>query len=176
MRKRRMRPGFCAACGRPFIGRSEHCSRPCWLSPASRAARFWRKVDASAGLDACWPWRVCRDRKSYGLFSLDGRKHCASRVAWILTHGDPGSLDVLHHCDNPPCVNPAHLFLGDAHANLLDAAKKGRLVTKLTTAQAREIRELARIGALAQRAIARRYGVSQPMVSSIKRGKRWEHA
>ena len=86
-----------------------------------REQRFWEKVEFGAP-DECWLWTAARDRRGYGMFE----HHYASRVAYTLTVGDPGDLDVLHACDNPPCCNPLHLWAGTAQDNIQDAIAKGR--------------------------------------------------
>lgn len=95
------------------------------------ADRYWEKVDRSAGPDACWPWTGSKDPLGYGdIWVLEkGRAVHATRVAWMFATGEevPDHLRVCHHCDNPPCVNPAHLFLGTAKDNTMDAIRKGRL-------------------------------------------------
>lgn len=89
--------------------------------------RFWSKVEKGAQ-GTCWPWTAGGDRLGYGMFKLDGRMWKAPRVAWLFTTtSDPAKMDVCHRCDNPPCVNPAHLFLGTASDNMRDCAAKGRL-------------------------------------------------
>lgn len=85
--------------------------------------RFWSKVDKSSD---CWEWTAHTDGDGYGIFWVDGVNRRAHRISYAVTHGDPGDLMVCHSCDNPRCVNPAHLFLGDATANNRDRERKGR--------------------------------------------------
>lgn len=93
---------------------------------ATVARRFWSKV-ARLGADECWPWLAFRDRDGYGRFSIGGTDMSAQRAAWALTSGEiPKGLHVLHDCDNPPCCNPAHLFLGTHADNMKDSARKKR--------------------------------------------------
>lgn len=87
---------------------------------------FWSKV-AKAGANDCWPWTGCRMRSGYGQHSANGCRVLAHRRAWELTNGPiPAGKYVCHHCDNPSCCNPAHLFLGTQTDNMRDAAGKGR--------------------------------------------------
>lgn len=155
------------------------------------AERFWSKVDRSGGPDACWPWTGAKQPKGYGRLWNRGRVDGAHRVAWELANGEPvpEGRHVLHHCDNPPCCNPAHLFLGDYDANMQDCASKGRLKqqrcpevvrgernanARLTEADVREIRRLQRQG-VSRPAIARRFDVTRECVYSILKGKTWRH-
>jgi hypothetical protein len=91
--------------------------------------RFWSKVDQSGGERACWPWTAGTVRHGYGRISVPPRGHSvrAHRLAYELTFGPvKDGWAVLHACDNPPCCNPFHLFLGSQADNVRDMHFKGR--------------------------------------------------
>jgi hypothetical protein len=88
--------------------------------------RFWDKVTKSDS-EHCWPWTSVKDSAGYGLVNVKKKRLSASRIAWKLANGPiPEGLFVLHRCDNPPCCNPAHLFLGTKSDNTQDCLRKGR--------------------------------------------------
>jgi len=91
-------------------------------------ARFFRKVQKAEG-DQCWLWTGYRDRDGYGKLRLGGgeRRVLAHRLSYELHKKPiPKGLCVCHSCDNPPCVNPAHLWTGTNDANREDSIAKGR--------------------------------------------------
>jgi len=86
--------------------------------------RFWNKVNKSG---KCWEWTAGKDSKGYGLFKLNGKMVLAHRRSWILTNGEiPLGMGILHKCDNPSCVNPKHLFIGNHQTNMADRDLKER--------------------------------------------------
>lgn len=91
-------------------------------------SRFWSKVDTGPGLFECWPWRGATNGRGYGWFHNEhGRGEGAHRAAWRLSGRElPAELDVLHSCDNPACVNVAHLHLGTARDNAREMVERGR--------------------------------------------------
>lgn len=88
--------------------------------------RFWSKVRRGSASE-CWPFTGSCDPKGYGRFHHLGNGRLAHRVAWELVNGaPPPGLQACHKCDNPPCCNPAHLFLGTDAENKSDMRSKGR--------------------------------------------------
>jgi DNA-binding XRE family transcriptional regulator len=144
--------------------------------------RFWEYVDAS-NPSGCWPW-IGKSKGSggYGRTSILHVAYPSHRVAYELTNGPiPDGLIVRHTCDNPPCVNPAHLILGSHKDNARDAIERGRRprgsqasCVKLTEGQVREIRELRSQG-LSQYELARRFGVHRSTIKDIDSRRSWAH-
>ena len=91
--------------------------------PAPRNQRnFWDHVDKSGD---CWLWTGPQNRKGYGLWSVPGFRGLAHRYSLMLVESPKNnSLFACHHCDNPPCVNPQHLYWGDALDNARDVVAR----------------------------------------------------
>ena len=144
---------------------------------------FWVKVERREP-DECWEWQAYRDKRGYGHLRYDGRLHLAHRIAWSLTNGPiPEGLGVLHHCDNPSCCNPTHLYVGTAADNSADMVRRNRLRpaygslsvrAKMTEADVLEIRRLRAEGATVP-AIAQMYGKHHNHIANIVYRRRWRH-
>lgn len=160
-------------------------------------ARFWAKVDKNGPTHPqlgtpCWLWIAHRKQSGYGTFNIGPRDYVASRVAYELHHGPiPAGMFVCHHCDNPPCVNPDHLFLGTPTDNGRDMVAKRRHHAavspetmprgerhgraKLDWGKVAEIRARYAVGGTTHRELALRYGVSRIAVLKVVRGQSWTH-
>lgn len=168
------------------------------------AERFWPRVQ-KGGPGECWEWMGGRFPTGYGACWDGDRTGKAHRISWEMAHGSiPNGMCVLHRCDNPPCVNPDHLFLGTIDDNNRDMMAKGRGVfpgpkrpatgdrngsrttpasrprgervatAKLTESQAKEIIRLAAAGK-PRRVIAALFGIHYLHVCRIFRGGCWKH-
>lgn len=153
------------------------------------ADRFWTKVDRREP-NECWLWTAAIHADTgYGAFgwpclkSKSGWKNVdAHRAAWELVFGfNPGCLDVLHTCDNPPCVNPGHLFLGTNKDNMLNMVLKGRSCRGEKNAKSKQTADRvalirrSRASGESRASVADRFGMSLSGVDSIVYRKTWKH-
>jgi len=139
-------------------------------------ARFWGTVRLD---DGCWEWMgKIRRPRGYGVFFHSPGRHerFAHRVAWEITNGPiPDGVFVCHKCDNPRCVRPSHLFLGNHRDNMLDARIKERFwKTKLTAGDIGTIRARRARGETNVE-IARDFGVSPVTISHAVNRNTWKH-
>lgn len=169
-------------------------------------ARFWKKVNKQGpipdaaiygNIGSCWVWTALKNRKGYGRSWVNKNTFLAHRVSFVIAGNlIPKGFGVLHKCDNPSCVNPAHLFVGTRCDNNKDMVKKGRNAkgekhgsytqpesvlrgeqagrAKLKADQVLQMR-LLRSGGESLKSLALYFGICISQVSQICAGKRWTH-
>lgn len=203
----RMRtPNYCCTCcSQPFYVHpsqrttTRFCSKGCrraWGKETGKK-RFWSRVGNPDPSTGCREWVGSRNLPPvfpYGRFKTGGTEYKAHVMAWMLTHGEiPEGILVCHKCDNPPCCNPDHLFLGTPRENLMDAIKKGRWkprsgykritgnvgenhpLAKLNRNSVLEIRTKYVRGLYGAARLAKEYGVSKPAVVAVIRRETWAY-
>lgn len=157
------------------------------------ARDFWSRVSIPTNDPvACWEWGGALHGKGtlvcYGSVWINGKKWKTHRLSYFLTHGEiPEGMFVCHHCDNPKCVRPDHLFLGTSKDNHADMISKGRenkergedrYNATLTESDVKAIRASysfrGRTG-LSGKQLSQKYGVNRSMISAILKRKRWKH-
>jgi hypothetical protein len=136
---------------------------------------FSRFVKLDSG---CWQWRAHTDKDGYGVLPGDRKNTRAHRLSYELHKGQiPDGFVICHHCDNPGCVNPDHLFVGTTKDNAQDALQKGRAYvgekngrSKLTKENVKEILNSSLNGPQ----LANKFGVTRHTINSVKRGLTWQ--
>jgi hypothetical protein len=156
--------------------------------PTPLETRFWQRVFRGSDSD-CWPWLGCQHNFGYGVLGLGGKskpgrknQDVAHRISWMIHYGSiPVGLFVLHKCDNPLCVNPAHLFLGTQTDNMQDMTKKGRRMhgqrhyhAKLKDSDVLDIRVRYRNGERITE-LAKQFGVTWETMAAVAKGRTWKH-
>jgi len=169
------------------------------MAKRSTEKDFWKHVKIGKE-NECWEWKGSKDDHGYGRVRYQGKEYKSHRLAWILKSGSTEDIFVCHRCDNPPCCNPNHLFLGTHQENMDDMVKKGRYGKKrnlpkgkkhwsylhpektsscekngsavLDRKKVLEIREKAKDGQ-SHRSIAKEYGVAKSTVTFIIQRKTW---
>ena len=147
--------------------------------------RFLKHVNFSSP-DQCWVWGSCRNLHGYGKAHHNGKFYLANRLAYLLFVGPiPDGLFVCHKCDNPPCVNPKHLFLGTRSDNMLDSYRKGRLRPPILRGEDGAAAKLSNEAIAVIRAepdrrrvtvdLALQFGVTTATISKIRLHHTWRH-
>lgn len=148
---------------------------------------MWGSV-TEAPVDLCWEWKsTSRLQSGYGRITINKKQHLAHRIAWEWAFGPiPDGMLVRHRCDNPPCCNPFHLELGTDQDNYNDMITRGRRVlssakgernckAKLRSEQILQIRQLYESGKESTNTLARKFNVTQSLISQIVLHKIWKH-
>lgn len=164
------------ACGR----RKTAVSAKCWHCHSS-GLRLLERLTATE-TDECVEWPRKRVNTGYGILSYEGRQQTTHRIAYTLAHGAiPDGMHVLHRCDNRPCVNPRHLFLGTNEDNIADKLAKRRQTrgtaihsARLTPAAVAEIRACAATGETRD-SLGHRFGVSRQTINDVVWRRTWAH-
>lgn len=161
----------------------------------SRLERFFAKIDCGepVDFDRCWIWNGAKNEKGYGLFwtskTLSDRAH---RASYRLFHGGIPELPntskhgtcILHHCDNPECTNPTHLYAGTNTDNQRDMYRKGRgrkakgsnnSASKLTEEQVLQIRAERKEKGTHLMVLAEKFGVSRSTIKRVLYRSHWTH-
>ena len=164
---------------------------------------FFERLEARSKkiIDGCWVWNGARTSAGYGEINRHKCLHLTHRLSWLIHRGEiPIGMHVLHKCDNPPCWNPAHLFLGNHQANTDDKIAKGRMrhghlygdqhparahpetylkygtdhwAARINMEIARQIRADWASGVMRKAEIASKFGVNRGTVHHIIVGKQW---
>jgi hypothetical protein len=169
--------------GDPLVGKTN--------SQNKAGSKEYISENSEIDINGCWIWKRYKDKKGYGLLTFKGNPILAHRLSYLTFVGEiPNNLFVLHTCDNPTCVNPKHLFLGNHQDNMKDRNNKNRQAkgedngrSKLVQEEANEIRDLysaeleerakGKDFQLTQRKLAKRFKVSQTTIKDIVNNKRW---
>jgi hypothetical protein len=170
----------CSQCGR-FVTDADHCADCTPIDPDAKLLMRWAsRVEIG---DGCWGWHGSTNDKGYPHLKVAGTVELAHRVGYRLLVGPiPAGMFLCHHCDNPGCVKPGHMFIGTHDDNMRDMVSKGRACkgerqpnSKLTENAAREIKRLLRAGERTSRSIAAQFGIHEQTVAGIKQGRTWRH-
>jgi hypothetical protein len=162
-----------------------YCSRLCTNNRnGTPIERFFKFISAQSHPNDCWEWLGVKSHQGYGNFTFNNHPVRAHRFSWELHGGTiPEGLLVCHHCDNPSCVNPLHLYVGTHVDNNNDTIKRGRNIDRkgskhpcsvVTEKIALEIRSKSKQGQTGQE-LSREYGLCEATISNIKNRKSWTH-
>lgn len=141
--------------------------------------RFWSKVDKTSHPHGCWTWTSLQHPFGYGRIGIDKKKFLTHRFSYILHYGPiTSSQCVLHKCDNPKCVNPAHLFLGNRKDNAVDRDNKNRTTKGMNVSTAILTDKIVydiKYSQLSIKELIKKYNLSYQHIWAIKNNKLWKH-
>ena len=149
--------------------------------PPNPALTFEQIGARTSIVDECFEWQGARTNKGYGQVRNAGKRVYVHRLVWSLVNGPiPDGLHVLHRCDNPPCVNPEHLWVGTNLDNARDCAEKGRQNIQRGEASGRHVLTASDVAIIRQSdepigVLAMRYGVTDAAISHASLGRSWRH-
>jgi hypothetical protein len=171
-------------------GYGKFCDHRCsgLYHTASIEERFWSRVDVLS-IEECWDFKGA-PADGYGRIGFNGKDYYAHRLIWEMTYGPiPDGLFVCHRCDNPPCVNPSHLFLGTDEENKRDMIRKGRHFHGERASECQKgernpsailiegnvylIRQKYSSGVYTYEQLGKEYGVTKGAIYRIIKGKTW---
>jgi len=136
--------------------------------------RFWAFVEKGSDAE-CWNWKGAKKDSGYGVIGLGNKLIRAPRLSYTMEYGEiPRGKFVCHHCDNPSCVNPKHLFLGTNQDNMNDMCNKERNSRILSIEKVRDIKQLLAEGGKSQVEIGIIYGVDNTTINKIAKGINWK--
>lgn len=148
----------------------------------SHYARLLEMLDAHGSSNDCLVWPYSRDKNGYGVVQFEQKANRAHKVAFRVTFGHWAKPYTLHHCDNPPCFNPLHLYAGTMKDNASDRVKRGRQargedqgLAVLTEAQVLEIKRDYRYRKVGCYQLAEKYGVCPATIHHALIGRTWRH-
>lgn len=152
-----------------------------WDTPEERFEQNY-EIDEETG---CWEWTGTQHSHGYGQLTIDYKTTGAHRFSYKLHNGEiPEGAFICHKCHNPPCVNPDHLYAGDAKSNARDSIDNGdwdapigerQGQSNLTDEDALEIRERYANEDITYADIQGEYGISAPALSNLINGNTWKH-
>jgi len=176
---------------------SAKIGRPIGSGVVPVAERFFRQVEKT---DSCWLWVGLKNQKGYGRLNIAGSMVLAHRLSWTLHGGEnPHDRCVLHRCDVPACVNPAHLFLGTRADNNADMRVKGREgrafgnmsgrrkrpecfpigekwpQSRLTENDVKSLRREYAAGSISFAKLGKKYGIGHTHAENIVKRRKWAH-